>query len=120
MASKKTYLTRLIFIPALLYLLFFEWVMNESSILGRCEPGDFIAIMFNFARYLSMFSIIVTIVLIIIFLKKSEKFFGILIAVSCVFVIVIPFMLIFFGGENTCKTGEMWEAVSCIERDKKW
>lgn len=117
MFAKRPYLTRLIIIPALLFLLFFEWVMVPSFI-GSCKLGDSFYTIINVAYYISVVSIVVTIILILLFLKKSDKFFGIFIVISCVFVLVIPYVIVLFSGENTCKSDAMWESFDCLERDK--
>ena len=110
-----------IIVPIALFLLASVYLCTGQSILvgignGSCIHDDLAVSVFDTGRYISMISIVITMILTIIFRNKSNKFFTIFIVISCLFVFVIPYGFVHKSADmrnnDICKGG-LWDSKYC-------
>ena len=124
--KKNSYLYRTVYLLIILFtMLFIEFFLTGQSIVvgignGTCLHDELSVSMFDTGRYISMISIVVLMVLIYIFRKKSNKFVLILLLVSSIFIFVLPILFTkrsaYIRNNDICK-GDSWDSVYCQKVD---
>ena len=106
-------------------MLFIEFFLTGQSIVvgignGTCLHDELSVSMFDTGRYISMISIVVLMVLIYIFRKKSNKFVLILLLVSSIFIFILPILFTkrsaYIRNNDICR-GDLWDSEYCQKVD---
>ena len=120
--KKNSYLNRTVYLFIILFvMLFIEYFLTGQSIVvgvgnGTCLHDELSVSLFDTGRYISMMSIAILMLLTVLFRKKSNKFFLILLLVSSVFIFVLPIVYsmrsTYIRNNDICK-GDSWDSKYC-------
>ena len=86
-----------------------------------CDHDNLLNLMNDISYYISFISIIVFIILTIVFIKKSDKFFEKYILLSLVFIVIIPIGISIMAGiiksNDNCRIGSPWKEINNLEKE---
>ena len=127
MNKDKSFIRCIIYIFFLLLLLVLEYIITGQKIVvgsgnGSCIHDDLAVKVFDIGRYISMVSIVLLCILILIFRKKSSKFFTVLFIIFGVLIFVVPYGFSIASSNirdnDICKI-DKWDSKYCQKKNGK-